>query len=739
MEVLKKLFEQHFHAAVDRVQPLQGELGGSGRSIIRLAGSGHSAIGILHDVREENVAFLEFSRHFRRHGLPVPEIYGEDLDHGAYLEEDLGDTTLFEFLSKNRTGENIATPVVEAYRKVVAVLPRFQIDAGRDLNYSVCYPRGSFDRQSISWDLNYFKYYFLKLAGIPFNEQALEDDFSRLTDFLLSAPNDYFLYRDFQSRNIMVREGGPFFVDYQGGRKGALQYDVASLLFDAKADLPSQLRQELLYYYLDQAAGYIQLDRAEFLEFYYAYVYVRILQALGAYGFRGFYERKTHFLQSVPYALKNLRWLLHNIKLPIALPTLMDAFHSMLRSEKLLSIASEAENLVVRIFSFSFHRGLPRDESGNGGGFIFDGRSLPNPGREERFKTLTGKDAPVIDYLNQQETVHQFLASVMSLVDASVSEYQGRGFKHLMVSFGCTGGQHRSVYLAEQVAKRLRGRNGVEVAVRHLGLESLGEYYHSQLGSSGEPRPAAATPTKAMILAAGLGTRLRPLTDTRPKALVEIGGRTLLEITLARLRSLGVREVVINVHHFADVVADYLDANKNFGMRIELSREEALLDTGGGLKKAAWFFLEGSGDQPFILHNVDVLSTIDLARMIRFHIENQALATLAVQERETSRYLLFDEQLQLCGRQSLADHKTEMVRSLRQTTPLAFSGIHVISPRLLPMLTEEGAFSIVTSYLRLAAQGEKIMAFRTDEYYWRDLGSPENIAQAEEDVRRGMV
>jgi len=475
MDVLKKLFEQHFRSPVASVQPLQGELGGSGRSIIRLAGAGHSAIGILHNVREENAAFLAFSRHFRRHGLPVPEIYGQDLDHGAYLEEDLGDTTLFEFLTKNRNGENIAPAVVDAYRKAVAVLPRFQIEAGRDLDYSVCYPRGSFDRQSISWDLNYFKYYFLKLSGIPFNEQALEDDYDRLTDFLLSAPNDFFLYRDFQSRNVMVRPDGLFFVDYQGGRKGALQYDVASLLFDAKADLPPPLRQELLDYYLEQLARYIRLDRAEFLKYYYAYVYVRILQALGAYGFRGFYERKVHFLQSVPYALKNLRWLLHNVKLPIALPTLMDAFHSMLRSEKLLSIASEADSLVVRVFSFSFHRGLPKDESGNGGGFVFDGRSLPNPGREERFKPLTGKDAPVIDYLNQQETVHQFLASVMSLVDASVREYQRRGFKHLMVSFGCTGGQHRSVYLAEQVAKRLRGRSGVEVAVRHLGLESLGK------------------------------------------------------------------------------------------------------------------------------------------------------------------------------------------------------------------------------------------------------------------------
>jgi aminoglycoside/choline kinase family phosphotransferase len=485
MDVLKQLFEQHFRSPVEQVQALQGQLGGSGRNIVRLASERARAIGILYDVREENVAFLEFSRHFRRHGLPVPEIYAEDLSHGAYLEEDLGSTSLFEFLSENRAGDNIAPRVVEAYREVVGVLPRFQIEAGRDLNYKVCYPRASFDRQSIAWDLNYFKYYFLRLAGIPFNEQALEQDFSRLTKFLLNAERDYFLYRDFQSRNVMLRDGRPFFLDYQGGRKGALQYDIASLLYDAKADLPPELRQQLLDHYLNRVAGFIELDREEFMQHYYAYVYVRIMQALGAYGFRGFYERKAHFLQSVPYALRNLRWLLHQVTLPIALPALMEAFTTMLGSEKLQGLASEAEseksrgpapqteNLRVRIFSFSFHRGLPKDETGHGGGFLFDARSLPNPGREERFKEFTGKDAPVIDYLNQQESVHQFLASAMSLVDGSVSNYQDRGFKNLMVSFGCTGGQHRSVYLAEQLAKHLGDRNGVQVVVRHLELEKL--------------------------------------------------------------------------------------------------------------------------------------------------------------------------------------------------------------------------------------------------------------------------
>lgn len=475
MDVLKRLFEDHFRAPVTRVLPLQGQLSGSGRKIIRLANQANTAIGILYDVREENVAFLEFSRCFRRHGLPVPEIYAEDLDHSAYLEQDLGDTTLYEFLSANRTGEKISPEAVEAYRRVVGVLPRFQVEVRHDLNYKACYPRSSFDRQSIAWDLNYFKYYFLRLAGIPFSEQALENDFARLTKFLLTADRDYFLYRDFQSRNVMLLDGNPYFLDYQGGRKGALQYDIASLLFDAKADLPPELRRQLLDHYLDTLAGFIPLERKVFLQYYYAYVYIRIMQALGAYGFRGFYERKPIFLQSVPYALKNIRWLLHNVELPIAMPTLTDAFTSMLASEKLQSIASEPENLTVRIMSFSFHRGMPKDETGHGGGFVFDARCIPNPGREEAFKNLNGKDVPVIDYLNQQESVHQFLASVLSLVDASISNYQERGFKNLAVAFGCTGGRHRSVYLAEQLAKRLRDRNGVEVVVRHRELESLGQ------------------------------------------------------------------------------------------------------------------------------------------------------------------------------------------------------------------------------------------------------------------------
>jgi hypothetical protein len=270
----------------------------------------------------------------------------------------------------------------------------------------------------------------------------------------------------------MLRDGQPYFLDYQGGRRGALQYDIASLLFDAKADLPPDFRQQLLDRYLEELARFVAVDRDAFLRYYYAFVYLRIMQALGAYGFRGFYERKTHFLLSVPYALRNVHWLLENVELPVRLPALMTALQTVVGSEK-LRIPAEPERLTVRVYSFSYHRGVPLDNSGNGGGFVFDARGLPNPGREERFHFLTGKDAAVAEYLGQYPKVHEFLTEATALVDISVENYRQRGFKNLMVAFGCTGGQHRSVYMAEQLAKHLRAQSGIDVVLTHRELEKL--------------------------------------------------------------------------------------------------------------------------------------------------------------------------------------------------------------------------------------------------------------------------
>jgi aminoglycoside/choline kinase family phosphotransferase len=330
VELLKVMFQEHFDSPVLRVEEMSAQLGGSARRMLRLSASAASAVGVLYDVREENAAFVGFSKHFRKQGLPVPEIYGAELDQNVYLQEDLGNVTLFDFLGEHRTGDQIEPDVLDAYRRVVAMLPRFQVEGGQGLDYSLCYPRASFDDQSITWDLNYFKYCFLRPAGIRFNEQALEDDFSVLTDFLLGADCSYFLYRDFQSRNIMLREGQPYFIDYQGGRRGALQYDIASLLYDAKASLPPSVRDELLRGYLDSLASVIELDRDRFMEHYYAYAYVRIMQALGAYGFLGIIQRQQLFLDSVPYALRNLSWLMAHVKLPVATPELMGTFERMI-------------------------------------------------------------------------------------------------------------------------------------------------------------------------------------------------------------------------------------------------------------------------------------------------------------------------------------------------------------------------------------------------------------------------
>ena len=468
---LKVLFKKTFGSAPATFTPLKGD--GSARRLFRLSGTGRSVIGAVGPDKLENNAFVEFSRHFRKEGLPVPEIYACELSKNIYLEEDFGDVTLFQFMLTERTGPDFPASVLAAYKKTLDWLPRFQMQAGRTLDYKYCHPRDSFDRQSIMWDLNYFKYYFLRLSKIPFSEANLEDDFNALTIFLLEADTSYFIYRDFQSRNIMLRGGEPYFIDYQGGRKGALQYDVASLLYDAKADIPSEARRELLEYYLESVRAAGKVDKAGFMRYFYAYVYIRIMQALGAYGLRGFYEGKNHFLQSVPYAVKNIEWLLRCADMPMKLPELTRIFESMARSSYLRQFGATKLGLTVRVTSFSYRKGLPADGSGHGGGFIFDCRCLPNPGREEKFAQLTGQAAEVSAYLSGKPQVGEFLKGVFGLVDTAVENYQSRNFTDLMISFGCTGGRHRSVYCAEQLKKHLSEKYKVKVEIQHRELGTL--------------------------------------------------------------------------------------------------------------------------------------------------------------------------------------------------------------------------------------------------------------------------
>jgi aminoglycoside/choline kinase family phosphotransferase len=457
-EALVRLFAAHHGRPPRSILEIAGD--GSNRSYYRLiADDLRTAVGAIGPDHEENRTFISFTRAFHAAGLPVPELYGADEPVGVWLEEDLGDTTLFNALVEARKQEpGVAFPdaMLPVYRRVVEALPRFQVEGGRVVDYSVAYPRAAFDMQSILWDLNYFKYHFLKLAHVPFNEQRLENDFDALARFLLRADTNHFLYRDFQSRNIMLVEGEPYFIDYQGGRRGAPQYDIASLLYDAKAAIPEDVRRHLLDHYLDALAGHISFDRHEFLELYRGYVLVRIMQALGAYGYRGFFERKPRFLQSVPFAARNLRRLLA-AGLPVELPELEAVFQRIVaqwahRGEDV----DPGPGLTVRLRSFSFKRGYPDDDGGHGGGFVFDCRALPNPGRHLEYRTLCGRDAGVVEYLERSADAHQYWTHVRSLVDAQIEEYLRRSFGSLTVAFGCTGGQHRSVYFAERLAAHIR-------------------------------------------------------------------------------------------------------------------------------------------------------------------------------------------------------------------------------------------------------------------------------------------
>lgn len=460
-----QLFENQFNEKVETFEMLPAS--GSYREYCRLHNNNRSVIGALNNDVKENTAFLSFSNHLKNTGLPVPEVYAVSSDLKKYLLEDLGNTTLFEYLSNTREKEGFSENIISKYKKVLTELPKIQIIAGKDLDYSVCYPRAAFDKQSMMWDLNYFKYYFLKLAKIQFDEQALEDDFQLFSNYLLSANSGFFMYRDFQSRNVMLKDDEVFFIDYQGGRQGALQYDLASLLYDGKADIPETVRKQLFKFYLAELKKYMRVDEEQFTTYFKGFVLIRIMQAMGAYGFRGFYEKKEHFLRSIPFALKNLKYLLEDVKLPVELPELLNVLEQLIHSEVLMEIGQVDTDLTVRITSFSYKKGVPSDPTGNGGGHVFDCRAINNPGRYKEYKELTGRDLAVQEFLEQKSEIAIFLEAVKVLVDQSVKTYKERGFTSLSVNFGCTGGQHRSVYSAEKIATYLQNNYAVNVVLLH--------------------------------------------------------------------------------------------------------------------------------------------------------------------------------------------------------------------------------------------------------------------------------
>ena len=460
-ELLAQLYQSYTGEAPTSIEPLPGA--GSNRKYFRLKGK-ESLIGVYGTSTEENRAFIYMARHFSQKGLPVPRILAEAADQSAYLQDDLGDISLFQFIKQGRESGNFSDEETNILKRTIRLLPQIQFEGSKDMDFSYCYPLATFNHRSVLWDLNYFKYCFLKATGLEFQENLLEDDFERMADTLLQIEPQVFMYRDFQSRNIMIREEKTYFIDFQGGRKGPFYYDVASFLWQAKANYPDSLRQELLDEYLDALRPYHAIDKEQFLTTLRHFVLFRTLQVLGAYGFRGYFEKKAHFIQSVPYAIENLRQLLET-DFP-EYPYLCLMLRKLTELPQFASIRNRRK-LTVRVMSFSYKKGIPEDPSGNGGGYVFDCRAVHNPGKYEQYKQLTGRDKPVIDFLEQDGEILQFLEHVDALADAHVQRFLERGFTNLSICFGCTGGQHRSVYSAEHVAHHLNEKFGVRIRLIH--------------------------------------------------------------------------------------------------------------------------------------------------------------------------------------------------------------------------------------------------------------------------------
>ena len=443
----------------------------NGKTVIRVEGTN----------RDENRAFIYMSRHFAERGLPVPRVLSVSEDEMSYTQEDLGDTILFDAIRHGRETGCFLPEEKDLLERTLRALAHIQVEGAQDFDWSVCFPVEAMDERSIRWDLNYFKYCFLKGTRIEFSEPKLEDEFDEIVKNLLSTLNSQlstFLYRDCQSRNVMLRDGQPYFIDFQGGRRGPTQYDVASFLWQAKANIPAALREELIDAYLDELEKITNhksqiTNKAEWKAALPHFVLFRTLQVLGAYGYRGYFERKQHFLESIPNALRNLREVLAGLE---DYPYLRELAESLtgeagLTAKRSNSEQSERSNsasgLIITIYSFSFKRGIPEDTSGNGGGYVFDCRSTHNPGKYDEYKQLTGLDQPVIDFLEKDGEILTFLESVDRLVDHHVERYLERGFTHLQVAFGCTGGQHRSVYCAEHVARHLHEKYNVKIQLIH--------------------------------------------------------------------------------------------------------------------------------------------------------------------------------------------------------------------------------------------------------------------------------
>ena len=469
---IEQLFTNYKHETISRFEMLPQS--GSDRQYFRIHANNVTYIATYNLNVKENNAFFGFTNHFKAAGLPVPTVYCVNDEHTIYIQEDKGAESLLDKITQHGKDDY----VYGLYKKSLHQLVRMQVLGNRNFDYDQCLTAKAFGKQTIISDLLYFKYYFLDTLHVPYNKQALLDEFEILGNYLGQTEHQYFLFRDFQGRNILIKGEEVYFIDYQGGMKGALQYDVASLLWQAKAELSNEWKDSLLAYYMDEAETLLEkkIDRPAFVSQYNGYVLIRLLQVLGAYGFRGLFERKAHFLTSIPLALKNVQYFVNNKKIGLQMPV-FEALLQQITSDEIVKRftpiqANETTPLVIVINSFSYRKGIPACDNESGGGYVFDVRAIYNPGRFDEYKKLSGKDKPVQDFLEQRTQMNTILNSVWDLVDISIENYLERNFEHLSINFGCTGGQHRSVYAAEQTARHLRNKFNVKVVLKHTNQEN---------------------------------------------------------------------------------------------------------------------------------------------------------------------------------------------------------------------------------------------------------------------------
>jgi aminoglycoside/choline kinase family phosphotransferase len=466
MEALKNLFESYSgRAAKDCVELTSS---GSNRRYFRLTGGNLSIVGVIGTNKAENNAFVSISRHFIEKGIRVPRVLAVSEDGMRYIQEDLGDDMLYNMVAQGRDSGVYSSYERSLLVKTIEQLPKIQFRGGEGMDWKVCFPEPAFNERMVMFDLNYFKYCFLKATGLDFDEVRLQEDFERLRDDLMGDMGETFMYRDFQARNVMVKDGEPYFIDFQGGRRGPVYYDVASFVWQARSRFPEDLRNELVEAYLRALKGYTEVDENEFRTRLRLFVLFRTIQVLGAYGFRGFFEKKPHFLASVPYALSNLRKLL---KTPFSDYPYLNEVLTKLTTLRQLNDVAEDKRLKVSITSFAYKKGIPVDPTGNGGGYVFDCRSINNPGKYEHYRQFTGLDAEVIKFIQDDGEADKFLEHVYELVDPHVKRFIERKFTNLQVCFGCTGGQHRSVYCAEHLAEHLSAKYDIKVTVTHRELD----------------------------------------------------------------------------------------------------------------------------------------------------------------------------------------------------------------------------------------------------------------------------